>query len=126
MPVMDERPLVSIVDDDESVRNSLPDLLNEFGFEVRAFSSGADFLASDCLGLTKCLVLDIAMPNMTGPALQLELARRRHDIPIIFVTAHEAAEVRLRLIEKGAVACLLKPFSAEALQAALDSVFRRT
>lgn len=120
---MDQRPLVSIVDDDESVRASLPNLLNEFGFMVRAFSSAEGFLASDCIDRTRCLILDIAMPGMTGPALQLELTRRRLDIPIIFVTAHEAADVRSRLLKRGAVACLMKPFTAEALHDALKSVF---
>ena len=73
-----ERPLVSVVDDDESVRESLPDLLKEFGFAVRAFSSPEEFLASDCVGQTKCLILDIAMPGMSGPDLQRELKLRGH------------------------------------------------
>ena len=63
-----ERPLVSVVDDDESVRESLPDLLREFGFAVRAFSSAEEFLASDCLDQTRCLILDVAMPGMSGPS----------------------------------------------------------
>jgi FixJ family two-component response regulator len=116
---MDHRPLVSIVDDDESVRASLPDLLNEFGFMVQAFSSAEDFLASDCIVRTRCLILDISMPGMTGPTLQRELTRRRRDIPIIFVTAHEDPALMSRLLERGAVACLLKPFSASALHDAL-------
>ncbi len=87
-PVMVMRPLVSVVDDDESVRESLPDLLNEFGFAVQAFSSAEEFLASEFVGQTRCLILDIAMPGMTGPDLQRELALRRQEIPIIFITAH--------------------------------------
>ena len=71
-----ERPLLSVVDDDESVRESLPDLLREFGFAARAFSSAEEFLTSDCLGQTSCLILDIAMPGMTGPELYQELKRR--------------------------------------------------
>ena len=82
------RSLVSVVDDDESVRESLPDLLREFGFAVQAFSSAEEFLASDCVGQTRCLILDIAMPGMTGPDLQRELTRRRQAIPIVFITAH--------------------------------------
>jgi FixJ family two-component response regulator len=82
------RSLVSVVDDDESVRESLPDLLREFGFAVQAFSSAEEFLASDCVGQTKCLILDIAMPDMSGPDLQRELTRRRQEIPIVFITAH--------------------------------------
>jgi FixJ family two-component response regulator len=74
------RPLVSVVDDDESVRESLPDLLKEFGFAVEAFASAEDFLASDHLDGTKCLVLDIAMPGMSGPDLQRELAARQRKI----------------------------------------------
>ena len=83
------RLLVSVVDDDESVRESLPDLLREFGFAVRAFSSAEEFLASDCICQTKCLILDIAMPGMSGPDLQRELTRRRKEIPIVFITAQE-------------------------------------
>src|SRR5438093_7535153 len=109
--VMVIRSLVSVVDDDESVRESLPDLLREFGFAARAFSAAEDFLASDCVGRTRCLILDIAMPGMTGPDLQRELARRRLEIPIIFITANADETVRPRLLKQGAVECLFKPFS---------------
>lgn len=119
--LMDNRALVSIVDDDESVRESLPDLLREFGFAVRAFSSAEEFLASDALAVTRSLVLDIAMPGMSGPELQVELARRGHKIPIIFITAHADKSVRPRLLEQGAVECLFKPFSDTALLAALKA-----
>ena len=88
------RPLVSVVDDDESVRESLPDLLREFGFATRTFSSAEEFLASDCAGQTRCLILDIAMPGMTGPELQQELIRRRQAIPTIFITANTDTTVR--------------------------------
>jgi FixJ family two-component response regulator len=118
------RPLVSVVDDDESVRESLPDLLREFGFTVQAFSSGEEFLASDCVGQTRCLVLDVAMPGMTGPDLQRELTLRRQEIPIIFITAHADETVRPRLLELGAVECLFKPFSETALLEALNAAFR--
>ena len=113
------RSLVSIVDDDESVRESLPDLLIEFGFAARAFSSPEEFLASDCVGQTKCLILDIAMPRMSGPELQQELKLRGQEIPIIFITASTDKSVRPRLLEEGAVECLFKPFSDTALLAAL-------
>ena len=79
--MMAKRPLVSVVDDDESVRESLPDLLRELGYSVRAFSSAEEFLASDCVGETRCLILDIAMPGMTGPDLQQELTARGQEIP---------------------------------------------
>lgn len=124
MKDMAKRSLVTVVDDDESVRESLPDLLNEFGFAVRAFSSAEEFLASDCVGQTKCLVLDIAMPGMTGPELQRELTRRRQDIPIVFITAFRDESVRPRLLEQGAVECLFKPFSDTALLAALNVALR--
>jgi FixJ family two-component response regulator len=118
------RSLVSVVDDDESVRESLPDLLTELGFAVRAFSSAEEFLASDCVDRTRCLVLDIAMPGMSGPDLQLELAERGRDIPVVFITAHGDESVRPRLMERGAVECLFKPFSDTALLAALTTALR--
>jgi FixJ family two-component response regulator len=118
------RPLVSVVDDDESVRESLPDLLREFGYAVRAFSSAEEFLASDCVGQTCCLILDIAMPGMTGLDLQQELSRRQ-TLPIVFVTAHRDETLHPLLLARGAVACLYKPFSEaalfEAVQAALPA-----
>ena len=118
------RSLVSVVDDDESVRESLPDLLKEFGFAAHAFSSPEEFLASDCVGQTRCLILDIAMPGMTGPGLQQELKLRRQEIPIIFITAQRDEAVRSRLLEKGAVECLFKPFSDTALLQALNVALR--
>src|ERR1700759_1365995 len=84
--VITKRSLVSVVDDDESVRESLPDLLREFGFMAQAFSSAEEFLASDCIGETRCLILDVAMPGMSGIDLQRELTLRRQDIPIVFIT----------------------------------------
>ena len=113
--------LVSVVDDDESVRESLPDLLREFGFAVRAFSSAEDFLASDCVKQTSCLILDIAMPGMTGLELQQELKIRRQKIPIVFITAQRDENVRARVLEQGAVECLLKPFSDTALRDAVTA-----
>jgi CheY-like chemotaxis protein len=111
----DTRSLVSVVDDDESVRESLPDLLKEFGFAVRAF---------DCVGQTRCLILDIAMPGMTGPGLQQELKRRGQEIPIVFITAQRDEAVRSRMLEQGAVECLFKPFSDTALLQALNLALR--
>ena len=118
------RSLVSVVDDDESVRESLPDLLREFGFAAHAFSSAEEFLTSDYVDQTRCLILDIAMPGMTGPDLQRELKLRRKEIPIVFITAHRDETVRPRLLEQGAVECLFKPFSDTALREALNAVFR--
>lgn len=120
-----KRPLVSVVDDDESVRESLPDLLREFGFAAQAFSSAEEFLSSDCVGQTKCLILDVAMPGMTGPDLQRELARRRQKIPIVFITAHSGEAVGPRLLKQGAVDCLFKPFTDTALLEALNAALQR-
>ncbi len=116
--------LVSVVDDDESVRESLPDLLRELGFAAQAFPSAEAFLASDCVGQTRCLILDVAMPGMSGPDLQRELTRRRQKIPIVFITAHGGETVRPRLLEEGAVECLFKPFSDTALLAALNAALQ--
>ena len=77
--MMDKRSLVSIVDDDESVRESLPDLLRQCGYAVEAFSSAEAFLASDVVSATNCLLLDIAMPGMSGPELQWTLKQRSAD-----------------------------------------------
>ena len=121
---MVNRPLVSVVDDDESVRESLPDLLREFGFAVETFASAEEFLTSGRIGETRCLILDIAMPGMSGPDLQRELTLRRQEVPIVFITAHADQSVRPRLLERGAIACLLKPFSDTALREALDAALR--
>jgi FixJ family two-component response regulator len=118
------RSLVSVVDDDESVRESLPDLLREFGFAAQAFSSAEEFLASASVSQTRCLILDIAMPGMSGPDLQQELMRRQHGIPIVYITAHGDETVRPRLIAQGAVECLFKPFSDTALLGALNAALR--
>jgi FixJ family two-component response regulator len=116
-----ERPLVSVVDDDQSVRESLPDLLGEFGFAARAFSSAEEFLASDCVDQTRCLILDIAMPGMSGPELQRELKLGLRKIPIVFITAQREETVRPQVLEQGAIECLFKPFSDTALFDAVNS-----
>ena len=115
------RSLVSVVDDDESVRESLPDLIRQFGFAAQAFSSAEAFLASGVLNQTSCLLLDIAMPGMSGTELQEELLRRRYAIPIVFVTATDDRTVRPRVIAQGAVECLFKPFSETALLDAINA-----
>ena len=121
---MESQSLVSVVDDDESVRESLPHLLRKFGFAAEAFASAEEFLASEFVGQTRCLILDITMPGMSGPALQMELLRRHQAIPIVFITAHGDETVRPRVLEAGAVECLFKPFSATALRAAVDTALR--
>ncbi len=117
----DTRALVSVVDDDESVRESLPDLLKVCGYRVEAFASAEAFLASAFVAQTSCLILDVAMPGMSGPDLQRELAVRRWAIPIVFITAHKDETERPQLLGQGAVECLFKPFSDSAL---LDAVAR--
>ena len=118
------RQLVSVIDDDESVRESLPDLLRECGFHVQTFASAEEFLASESLAQTRCLLLDIAMPGMSGPALQEELARQRRSIPIVFITANADENLRPQLLEAGAVECLFKPFTESALLAAVTLALR--
>ena len=115
------RPLVTVVDDDESIRESLPDLLGEFGFASQTFASAEEFLASNAINATNCLILDVAMPGMSGPDLLRELIRRRQRIPTIFITAHGSEATRPQLIAEGAVDCLLKPFSDTALREAIDA-----
>ena len=121
---MSESSLVAVVDDDESVRESLPDLLRQFGFAAQAFSSAEAFLASEALGETRCLILDVAMPGMSGPDLQQELMRRRQEIPIVFITANGDRTIRSRVRAQGAVECLFKPFTETALLDALNAALR--
>jgi FixJ family two-component response regulator len=116
--------LISVVDDDESILESLPDLLIELGFAANTFASAEEFLKSQCIDQTDCLLLDIAMPGMSGPDLQRELELRRKDIPIIFITGQRDATIRSRLLKLGAVECLVKPFSEADLLTALGAAFR--
>jgi FixJ family two-component response regulator len=122
--MMITRSLVSIVDDDESVRESLPDLVRQFGFTARAFPSAEAFLGSEIVDQTKCLILDVTMPGMSGPDLQRELASRRLTIPIVFITATGDRAIRARLLAQGAVECLFKPFSETALLDALNAALQ--
>lgn len=118
---MTTQPLVAIVDDDESVRESLPDLLRQLGFAARAFASADEFLSSKDMLRTQCLLLDVCMPGMSGPELQQELVSRGVQVPIVFITARADESVRERLMQRGAAACLFKPFSELQLRAALDA-----
>jgi FixJ family two-component response regulator len=112
--------VVLVVDDDVSVRESLPDLLNQLGHAALAFTSAEEFLASDAVADAKCLILDIGLPGMSGPDLQRELIRRGLAIPTIFITARADNTIPPGLLKQGAVACLIKPFSEQDLRAALD------
>ena len=94
------------------------------GFDVHAFASAEEFLGSRSIDDTRCLLLDIAMPGMSGPALQRELMRRRRRIPIVFITANADDSLRPQLLAAGAVDCLLKPFSESALLEAVTTALR--
>jgi FixJ family two-component response regulator len=124
--MMQQRPFIAVVDDDESVREALPDLIRELGYDAVAFSSAEEFLASGRISETDCLLLDLSMPGMTGPDLQRELMQRGDDIPIVFITAHGDEGIRRRLREQGSVECLLKPFSDTALLDALHTALHQT
>ncbi len=121
-----QSPLLSVVDDDESVRESLPDLLREFGFAARAFSSAEEFLSSSYVDDTSCLILDIAMPGMSGPELHQELKRRGQEIPIIFITGRRDETIRARVLKQGAAGFLLKPVSDAALLEAIKTALQAT
>jgi len=121
---MEDIPLISVVDDNESVRESLPDLLRQLGYAACAFPSGEEFLASGYDDLTRCLILDIAMPGMSGPDLHRELQRRQKKIPIIFITGHASDTVPPLMLEKNTAGCLFKPFSDSALLQALNRALR--
>jgi FixJ family two-component response regulator len=112
--------LISVVDDDQSVRESLPELLKDLGFATRTFSSAEEFLVSGAALQSSCLILDVAMPVMSGPELLRELRHRNLLIPVVFITARKDEVVRSQLVDDGAVECLFKPFSDTALLKALD------
>jgi FixJ family two-component response regulator len=115
--------LLAVVDDDESVRESLPALLNEFGFDSQTFATAQEFLESGAADKVHCLILDIAMPGMSGPELNRELLRRGYAIPTIFISAHAefASQPEMR---EAAVDCLTKPFTESALLEALKRALK--
>jgi FixJ family two-component response regulator len=113
---------ISVVDDDESVREALPDLLRSFGFDVHAFASAEAFLNAKAFAFSDGMILDIAMPGMTGPELYKELSRRGHPVPTIFITALKDEILRTRLLNDGAIECLFKPFGDDELQEALRAI----
>jgi len=117
---MNDVSLISVVDDDESLRESLEGLLKALGYGVKVFSSAESFLGSKTLAQTRCLILDVRLPGMSGPELQRELAGQRIQIPTIFITAHSDEDVVSRVMAGGAVECLLKPFSEDSLLKAIS------
>ena len=114
--------IVSVVDDDASLREALRGLLKSAGFRVEVFGSAEEFLASGRLADTACLVLDLRMPGITGLEMQEQLIASGSAVPIIFITAHGDENARSRALERGAIDFFQKPFSDEALLGALSSV----
>ena len=113
--------IISIVDDDESVRDAIKSLLKSIGFRVAVFASAEGFLHSGQLQATACLILDVRMPGMSGLELQRQLAAAQWRIPIIFITAHDEEAARAQVLQACVVDCLRKPFSEEALLNAIRS-----
>lgn len=116
---MTEIPLISIVDDDESVREALESLMKSVGYVARVFPSARDFLNSDELKKTNCLILDVQMPGMNGLELQSRLLASNRRIPIVFISAHCDADAQARVLKAGAIGFLQKPFSEDDL---LDAI----
>jgi FixJ family two-component response regulator len=122
---MGSLPLIGIVDDDESMREALPDLVKDLGYAARAFASAEEFLASDAASSVKCLILDIGLPGMTGPELRQHLLSLGLRIPTIFITARAERSLPLGLLGDEHVTCLIKPFNTRALRDALTAVVER-
>ncbi len=122
---MKSRPLISVVDDDASVRKSLERLLRTSNMDVLTYSSGADFLDNGESCNPDCLVLDIRMSEMTGIELRDKLKTRAHPIPVVFITAHDDDESRKKAVSCGCVAYLRKPFSDEGLLTAISQALGR-
>ena len=121
---MANHSVICVVDDDESVREALRGLMRSVGFAVNVFASAEEFLDSDHLRNTDCLILDVRLPGMNGLELQRQLATSHSEIPIIFITSYEDDEVRARALNAGAVAYLLKPFNDEDLLNAIDAALK--
>jgi FixJ family two-component response regulator len=119
-------PLISIVDDDDAVRNSLDDLIRSIGFGTQGFPSAEAFLSSSQARDTACLILDVRMPGMNGIDLQHQIVAANWRIPIIFITSHADDDARARALKAGAVAFLYKPFREEELLDALDAALKHS
>ena len=113
--------LVTIVDDDESVRDALKGFLQSAGFAAEIFSSATDLLGSNVLDKTSCLIVDVHMPVMTGLELQRRLSNSRFRIPMIFITARDDPQARAQAVKAGAIDFLQKPFAADALLGAIHA-----
>jgi FixJ family two-component response regulator len=121
---MSNLSIISVVDDDDSVRESLQCLIRSFGFAVEAFASAEEFLNSDHLRDTRCLILDVRMPEMDGIELQRRLVASHCEIPVIFITAHGDDTARSQALKNGAVDYLFKPFTEEALLNAIHAALK--
>ena len=119
-------PLISIVDDDAALRNSLDDLIQSIGFRTQGFASAEAFVSSNQARDTACLILDVRMPGMSGLDLQRQMVATNWRIPIIFVTSHANDDARARALKAGAVAFLYKPFREEELLNAIDAALKRS
>ena len=117
-------PLISIIDDDDALRRSLENLIRSVGLRAQGFSSAEAFLSSNQVHETRCLVLDVRMPGMSGPELQRQMAVANSHIPIIFITAHADDAQRTQALEAGAVAFLHKPFYDEELLNAIEAALK--
>lgn len=116
--------LISVVDDNELVRDAITSLLRSVGFKGESFSSAEKFLNSPSLSEAACLILDVRMPGLSGPDLQRRLASENRRIPIIFITAHADARIQAEVMRAGAFDLLIKPFSDEALLRAVRSALQ--
>jgi FixJ family two-component response regulator len=114
-------PVISIVDDDESVRTALKSLIDSVGFRAEVFGSGEEFLKSPVVSQTDCLIADVRMPGMTGLELQERLNAAGASLPIVFISAHDDTEARARGLRAGAIDFLQKPFSVESLHGAISA-----
>jgi len=119
---METETLVAVVDDDESVRESLPDMLRELGYAAIAFASAEALLSYGSLDAVECLILDVGLPGLSGPQLRRELVRLRRVIPTVFITGGSEASFPTGLQKHEAVRCLLKPFGEQRLRSALEAV----
>jgi len=115
--------IIAIIDDDEAMQDSLRDLIEAAGLEARCFGSAEEFLESDLHRKAACLILDVRMPKMSGLQLQAKLKEEESNVPIIFITAHGDARMRIRAMREGAVEFLAKPFDHQLLLKRVRAAF---
>jgi FixJ family two-component response regulator len=118
---MSEAPLIAIVDDDVLICEATKDLVEAFGFNARTFTSAGEFLSSDCVPATSCLIADVQMPGVSGLQLHRKLIASGRRIPVIFITASPDERIRKRALRAGAVCYLSKPFDGDSLLSCIRS-----